>query len=98
MGRSLRPESAQRIARQAPSLYKDHLPRHAAVHHKIGAGDESGLFAVEQKGHDLSHILGFPDPPHGMLGVVLALELAVLAGRDPAGADAIDPDVGPETH
>ena len=38
------------------------------------------------------------DPAGGMLGVILAAQRAVILGLDPAGTDAIDPDVGTETH
>ena len=39
---------------------------------------------------------GFSDAAGGMLGVVLAAQLGVFAGGDPARADAIDPHVGTE--
>ena len=39
---------------------------------------------------------GLPTRPAGCWAWSLALELGVVAGRDPAGAHAIDPDVGAE--
>src|SRR5438105_4437806 len=68
----------------------DHLSRHAAVDDEIRPRDEAGALAIEQEGDDLGHVLRLPDAADGMLGVVLAAQLAVIRGLDPPGAHAID--------
>src|SRR5262245_11517117 len=90
--------SAGLPAGQWQSLLVDHLAGHPAVDHGIRAGDEAGALAIKQPGNDFGSVCRVPDSTGGMLGVVLAAQglLVFSADHDPAGADAIDPHVGPE--
>src|SRR6266581_7439789 len=76
-----------------PSLLIDHLARHAAVDHEIGAGDETGSLGVEQPADKFRDILWLANPAGRMLAVVLAAQTGIVLGLDPAGTDAIDPHV-----
>src|SRR5207344_292720 len=74
----------------------NHLSRHPAVQDEIRAGDEPRAFAVEQECDHLGNVLRPADPADGMLQVVLAPQLLVRVGHDPAGTHAIDPNIRAE--
>ena len=82
----------------------DHFFRHSPVDHEILAGDETALLRCEKDGHG-GDIL---DPPHPTGRMLLMIGLGqrlrpppvvLLPGGniDPAGADAVHPDLGSET-
>src|SRR5687767_429712 len=77
----------------------DHLARHSAVDHEIGAGDEARALAVEQERDHLGDVLRLAGPAGGVLQMVLAPQLLLLLApdHDPAGAHAIHPYVRAET-
>ena len=92
MNATIAPPLRDRRARLFPI---DHFPSHTSIHHEILTGDKARL-GGQQERHQRRNIVRLTDAPHRMLRMIRREQRAVPP-IDPAGADAVDPDVRPQT-